>query len=316
MLPVVSIVMPCFNACDHLERSVGSVRNQTYTAWELLIVDDGSTDESWQRLCALAARDSRIRPLRQHNAGAAAARNRGLTEVTGEFVAFLDADDTWAPTFLEAMTSALSSNTTAMIAYCGWRNIGLGGLRDRPFVPPDYETPDKIVSLLRGCRWPIHAALMRGEAMKLSGGFDVRLSACEDFDLWLRLGSMVPLLRVPEVLAFYHHHGQGQITENRARIAITHWHAQKKFLREHPEIAKQLGRREARRLTAGELLQRGYASYWQGDLVSARRIFRIVMYQGHGSASDWAYMLPSLLPLALHRTLRRAFGTRNTPLSQ
>lgn len=311
MTPTYSIVMPCYNAAEHLDLSVGSIRAQTRGDWELLVVDDGSTDTSWEVLSALASADDRIRIFRQANAGAAAARNRALAEVQGRYIAFLDSDDTWEPDFLETMGKALEDNPGAGIAYCGWANIGLGSARDKPFVPPDYETENKIELLLGGCRWPIHGAMTVSRLILDNGGFDETLSSCMDYDLWLRLGSTHPLVRVPRVLAYYHHRGSGQITSNRARIALNHRRAQLKYLNENPEVAAGLGTAKVRKLTDGELMHRGFISYWHRDLTASRIIFREVMKRGYGRPKDWLYMLPALLPETLHRTLIRAFEGRN-----
>lgn len=303
MTPAVSIIMPCYNAAAHLAQSVGSVLAQTRADWELVVVDDGSTDDSWAQLQALAASDSRIRIFRQANAGAAAARNHALGQARGRYTAFLDADDTWHPEFLETMSAALDGDPDAGLAYCGWQNQGLGGGRDAPFIPPDYENDGKIESLLGGCRWPIHAALVRSRLVHDSGRFDESLSSCMDYDLWLRIGSAHRLVRVPRVLATYHHHGGEQITRNRARIALNHWRAQRKYLRAHPGVMAALGSKRLRELTDGEMLRRGYASYWQRDLPAARKIFRAVMKQGYGTLRDWKYMLPAWLPESWHRWL-------------
>jgi hypothetical protein len=96
----------------------------------------------------------------------------------------------------------------------------------------------------------------------------------------LRLGITHQLVRVPHVLAYYHHHGGEQITRNHARIALNHWHAQQKYLRANPSVQRELGAKQVAQLTAGELLHRGYASYWARDLPAARKIFRVVMKQG------------------------------------
>lgn len=295
--------MPCYNAARHLGRSIGSVQAQTFGQWQLIAVDDGSTDDTWAVLTAMAARDDRIRPLRQANAGAAAARNRGLDVSDTPLVAFLDADDTWEPTFLQQMTAALAADPMAGIAYCGWQQHGLGGGRDEPFVPPEYEGTDKVDVFLGGCRWPIHAALTRRSLILGAGKFDETLSSCMDYDLWLRLAPQARLIRVPEVLAHYWHHGSGQITSNRARIALNHWRAQCKYLAAHPSEAARLGHQRVRDLTAGELLQRGYAAYWRRELSAARAIFRTVMRQGYGRPRDWAYMLPAWLPQTWHAWL-------------
>lgn len=312
MNPAVSIIMPCYNAAAHLSHSVGSVLSQTRTDWELVIVDDGSTDDSWKELQRLAEADLRIRVFQQTNAGAAAARNRGLQHAHGVYTAFLDADDAWAPEFLEIMSAALSQDPDAGIVYCGWQNLGLGGRRDEPFIPPDYENGDKVESLLGGCRWPIHAALVRSRLIHDGGLFDETLSSCMDYDLWLRIGTAHRLVRVPLVLAYYHHHGGEQITRNRARIAINHWRAQRKYLRAHPDLLGRLGKKRLRELTDGELLKRGYASYWKRDLPAARKIFRTVMQQRYGTLKDWIYMLPAWLPESWHRWLigQRDRGTQ------
>ncbi len=310
MSVLTSIVMPCYNAAPHLARSVGSVLAQTLGNWELVIVDDGSTDNSWHELQRLANVEPRIRGYRQANAGAAAARNHALREARGDYIAFLDADDTWHPEFLESMQAALQNASGHDLAYCGWQNLGLGGGRDTPFVPPDYEDGHKVEALLGGCRWPIHAALASAEAIRASGGFDERLSSCMDYDLWLRLGTVHRLIRVPRVLAYYHHHAGEQITKNRARIALNHWRAQQKFLDANPALADRLGVERIRELTAGELLRRGFECYWKRDLVAARTIFRAVMKERYGTAQDWKYMLPSLLPESLHRRLIRALETK------
>ena len=303
MHQTISVIMPCYNAGLHLPASVGSLQAQSYTDWELVIVDDGSTDDSWHVLQQLTHADSRIRVFQQPNAGAAAARNRALQEARGAYTAFLDADDTWHPEFLEAMLTALAANPDAGIAYCGWQNIGLGKGRDEPFIPPEYENSDKVESLLGGCRWPIHGALVRTHIIKDAGCFDENLSSCMDYDLWLRLGTTHPLVRVPRVLAYYHHHGGDQITRNRARIALNHWRAQRKYLRANPNVINVLGGKRIRQLTTGELLHRGFVSYWKRDLPAARKIFRAVMKQGYGTLSDWIYMLPALLPESWHRRL-------------
>lgn len=304
--PAVTVVMPCFNAAGHLDRSIGSLQGQESGDWELVAVDDGSSDTTWQRLQDYAARDARIRPLRQANAGAAAARNTGLKAATGRSIAFLDSDDSWHPSFLRLMREALDAAPEVAIVYCGWQNIGLGAARDRPYVPPDYEQGDKIASLVRSCPWPIHGALTRAGFIQAAGGFDETLSSCMDYDLWLRIAALHPVRLVPQVLAYYHHHGSGQITSNRARIALNHLRAQTKFLQAHPDVHQALGRARARELTFGELMARGYESYWRRDLQSARTIFRVLMRHGFGRPQDWLHMIPALLPLAWHQRLLSA----------
>jgi glycosyltransferase involved in cell wall biosynthesis len=316
MQPRVSIVMPCYNGAAHLARSVGSVLAQTMPDWELLLIDDGSTDDSRKLAADMARSDGRIHAISQANAGAVAARNRGLAEATGQYIAFLDADDTWHPEFLQVMLGALDDRPGFDIAYCGWQNIGLGGGRDHPYLPPDYEVKGKLECLVRSCPWPIHGVLLRRSLFENGVRFDQTLATSEDYDLWLRLGTKHRILRVPRVLAFYHHHDTvSRLTADKSQVALNHLAVQQKFLRSNPVVAAELGRRRMRELTLDPLLKRGFDAYWKRDLDAARTIFREVMRHGYGSPKDWTYMLPAWLPASWHRwLLARRDGTGSDPV--
>jgi len=299
--PLVSIIMPCHNVVAHLPESFGSVMAQTFSDWEVIAVDDGSTDAtlSWLR----AQTGPRIGVYTQANQGVSAARNTGIAWARGRYLAFLDADDTWAPDFLEKMTLMLTTRPDAVLAYCGWQKVGLPRRQGEPFVPPDYETPAKAETLFSGCRWPIHAALVKREAVLAAGGFDTHLENAEDYALWLRVATAAPIVRVPEVLAFYNFHDGLQASANKARAALHHLHAQHRHLAQHPDFHAILGKKRARALMLSELLERGYVCYWKRDLPAARQIFRAVMKQGYGTLNDWKYMLPAWLPESWHRWL-------------
>lgn len=301
MTPRISVVMPCYNGEWHVENSIASVLAQSFSDWELIVVDDGSTDASAERIARFA--DARIRLFRQANAGVSAARNRALAEVKSDLVAFLDADDSWEPDFLAQMHAALEAHPHAVLAYCGWQNRGLPGERGEPFVPPDYENAAKLESLLINCRWPIHAALTRYPAVVAAGGFDPRYANAEDYVLWLNVAMTAPIVRVPDVLAIYHFHGSAQASANHAQAALQLWQAQREYLALHPQVVRQLGTHKIKRITHGELLQRGYARYWVRDLAAARTLFKTVMRHGYGSLCDWKYMLPALLPFSWHSAL-------------
>lgn len=300
-LPHVSIIMPCYNAAAHLTRSVGSVQAQSFDDWELVAIDDGSGDDTAARLAAMAADDPRIRVFTQPNGGVSRARNRGLSEARGRCIAFLDADDDWHPDFLARMTGALQAEPDAVLAYCGWQNIGLSGGRAQPFVPPDYETPDKREKLFAGCRWPIHATLTRREAVTAAGGFDTALKNAEDYAMWLRIAGRAPITRVAEVLAFYHFHSGTQASSAHARAALDFADAQLDYLADHPDFTATLGADRIRQMVFGTLLTRGNECFWKRNLKDARLIFRRVMAARYGGATDWLRMLPALLP-------ERAYG--------
>ncbi|WP_324780172.1 glycosyltransferase family 2 protein [Thiobacillus sedimenti] len=300
MSPRISVVIPCYNGAAFLHEAIDSALSQIGVDHEVIVVNDGSTDDS---RAIMARYGPRIRVVDQANAGLPAARNAGIRAAQGALFAFLDADDWWAPDFLAKLSAALDAHPQAAIAYCGWKNAGLPGGRGEPFIPPDYEAmPDKTAKLLCSPRWPVHAAMIRREHLFDAGLFDPALKRCEDFALWLRSAIPHPLVRVPEVLAYYRHHGN-QMIADQARIALAHFDVQQAYLTAHPEIASRFSRRALRALTDGELLLRGYACYWQRDLPAARRIFRAVMKHGYGRLADWKYMLPAWLPESWHRRL-------------
>lgn len=296
--PLISVVMPCFNAQKHLIDSIASVFRQTYSNLELIVVNDGSTDNSLEILRTID--DAKLHVLDQSNSGVCKARNLGIKAARGELIAFLDADDTWHPDCLNRLCQLLFSNNSAALAYCGWQNVGLPGGEGKPFIPPDYEESNKLALLFKNCCWPIHACLTRKAVIFEAGLFDESLVTSEDFLLWLKIGSRHPIVRVPEVLAFYHFHEGHQATQDREKTAINHWRAQQLFLANNPDIVSTLGMKRSREIMLAELLLRGFKCYWKRDLRAARVIFRKIMRQGYGSAQDWKYMLPSFLPYPLH----------------
>jgi len=305
-LPLISVIMPCYNGEKLLARSIDSVLSQTYQNLELIVVNDGSTDNS---LAVIKKNpDPRLTYIDQQNSGVCRARNNAISQAKGDFIALLDADDTWEPECLSKLHHAFTLNPDTVIAYCGWQNIGLSGGKGAPFIPPNYENPNKQELLFQGCRWHIAAALTRKYAIKQVGGFDESLRTSEDFLLWLKIGAEHPISLVPEVLSYYHHHDGLQATNNRARIAIDHWKSQQLFLTSAPEFKAKLGANKTAQIMNSELLKKGFECYWDRDLYDARLIFKAVMKLGHGTLSDWKYMLPSLLPISIHSRLIKILG--------
>lgn len=299
--PFVSIVMPCYNASAQLADSVGSVLRQSLSNWELIAIDDGSTDDTLNQLRSFS--DPRIHIISQSNAGVSRARNRALREAHGRFIAFLDADDTWEPEFLAHMTAALEANPKAILAYCGWQNIGLPGGRGDPFIPPDYESPNKTETLLGGCRWPIHAALVRSDVIHACNGFPEQYSNAEDFRLWLELATAGQIVRVPEVLAKYHFHGGAQASKARARAIIQTLKVKQDFVTAHPDRVAALGRQRLHQLTIKMMRDSAITALWQRDLDTAQTLLRALPISGLSGLTDLKYLLPAWLPRPLYRGL-------------
>ena len=301
---LISVVMPCFNARRFLEHSVGSALGQDYGNVELIVVDDGSSDGSQQVLARMASEQSgRMTVLHQANQGPYPARNLGLRHARGSLIAFLDADDYWAKDCLRKLHDAIQS-ARAELAYCGWQNVGEAAAGKEPYVPPDYAAADAIALFLRGCPWPIHAALTRRSLLDRLGGFSTRLFSSMDYDLWLRvLAETRSLVRVAEVLAFYRWHGEGQISSVKWRQVMDAWQVRHDFARRHADLVARFPPATLRDLLDGSLLRSAYAAYWKRDLVSAQRLFRVAARRGSWRVRDARFVLPSLLPGALYRRL-------------
>src|SRR5712692_4951140 len=126
MPPRVSIIVPVYNGGRYILSALATVRAQTFSDWELIVVDDGSTDEM-AAIVAQSPRDERRHVIRQINSGRSSARNRGLAGARGELVAFLDVDDAWQPTYLARMCAALDQAPQAVAAACGWQYMDEAG---------------------------------------------------------------------------------------------------------------------------------------------------------------------------------------------
>lgn len=304
MYPRVSVVMPCLNSAEHVRSAIASVQAQTLEAFELLVIDNGSTDRTTE--IVQSVQDSRIRLLHQPEPGVSHARNLGIAAAQAKLLAFLDSDDRWHPDFLLRMAAELEAHPEAVLAYCGWQNVGLPGARGAPFIPADYEGSRKMLSLLEGCRWPIHACLTYRELVLQAGGFDTSLQVGEDYLLWLEISSAGRIVRVPEVLAQYHHHSGVQATKDRGRAAIDTFRAKRKFLQNQTALANYFSRNDIERSTWGLLLRDANELYWRGDLDGARNAYRMLLLRGYGTFDDKLRMLPSILPKSAHRLITNA----------
>lgn len=300
----ISVVMPCYNAASYVEEAVNSVLTQTYADVELIVVDDGSTDGSVEILECLTTRHAPRMTLDfQNRMGPYPARNLGLKHARGGRVAFLDADDYWAPDALEKLSTAMDASG-ADIAYCGWQNVGAGAPGTAPFIPPDYSRMDTAAEFLRSCPWPIHGALVRREAIDSVRGFSERCFSAMDYDLWLRLYAHTQkLVRVPEVLAFYRWHDKGQISKTKWKQVLDALRVRHDFVAHHPERVAHLPREKVLELTDGFLLREAYRAYWQRNLPDAQKLFRHAFAHGLWKMGDLKHILPALLPGALFQWL-------------
>ncbi len=298
---LISVVMPCYNAASFVADAIASVIGQSYANVELIVVDDGSTDGSPDIVRSTAERHpNRIRLFFTSRVGPYPARNAGLREARGELIAFLDADDWWLPQTLEKLYDALVGQS-ADLAYCGWQNVG-EGVKSAPYVPPEYERADPVEAFVRTCPWPIHAALVKRGVVNRLGGFSERRFSSMDYDFWLRvLAQTRRIVRVPEVLAFYRWHGQGQVSAVKWRQVLDALAAQNDFIRANPRLVVHIPPRRLRDLTEGRVLRQAYSAFWKRDLISAQKLFRHAARQLSFGLSDLRHIVVALLPAPVYR---------------
>jgi len=207
--PLVSVVIPAYNCGRFIGEALDSVFDQDYPALEVIVVDDGSTDET----CDVVARyGSSVALVRQRNSGAAVARNEGMRRARGEYVALLDADDLWLPGKLRLQVDHLEQRTDIAMCCTRWHLLypdATGRYRvERPEAPQLVSVDPRCAGwiyceLLLDCEVWTSTVLMRRELNERVGGFDVKLRRGQDYDYWLRASRLTRIDRLDAPLALY-----------------------------------------------------------------------------------------------------------------
>jgi glycosyltransferase involved in cell wall biosynthesis len=203
--PKISVIIPVYNQANYLEDALQSVLAQTYHDYEIVVVNDGSTDASEE----IANRyREKIRYIYQENRGLAGARNTGIRESKGELIALLDSDDIWLPDYLERMVALTEENPQAAVFYCAARCVDEQGLLLKQIVGyQPVESADLYKYLLRSNFIIPSTITARKTAIEQINCFDQNLRSCEDWDLWLILLSSGYLFcGIPDVLTHYRIH--------------------------------------------------------------------------------------------------------------
>jgi len=205
--PAVSVIMPVHNGQLTLSEAVNSILAQTFGDFELIAIDDGSTDQSLSILKKFAAEDPRVRIISRPNTGIAGALNDAISQSSGEFLARMDADDISLPQRFEKQIAFMREHPEVVL-------LGSRVLLVEPFGTPLYETNhetenEKIAAeLLRGVGWAVvhPVAMMRATAVRAAGGYRADRVPIEDLDLFLRLSEIGSLANLPDVLLHYRQH--------------------------------------------------------------------------------------------------------------
>ena len=207
--PIVSIIIPCYNTAQYLGEAVASALGQTYTDFELLIIDDGSTDAT-REISSCFLSDRRVRYFRQDNRGLSAARNKGIELSRGEFIALLDADDVWEPEKLASQLSLFDTMPKCALAFTDFSTFNEYGViaSEKNSVILEREITVDFETLYRRNNfiYPSTVMIRRG-LFETVGDFDVTLKSAEDYDMWLRIARASRLAGIGSRLVRIRQHG-------------------------------------------------------------------------------------------------------------
>ncbi|MFC1708663.1 glycosyltransferase family 2 protein [Candidatus Omnitrophota bacterium] len=192
----ISVVIPTFNRCKFLKKAIDSVLSQTYVNFELIVVDDGSTDDTGQMIEGYS---NRLKYIYQQNKGPACAKNAGVKESKADLIAFLDSDDRWAKEKLEIQSKAMQANPEYLISHTQEIWYKNGKLLNQKKKHRKYNgfIFDKCLPI---CAVGMSTAMVKRELFDEVGIFDESLPCCEDYDLWLRVSGKFPFLLVDKPL--------------------------------------------------------------------------------------------------------------------
>ena len=210
---MISVVIPTHNRSDLLPRAIKSVQNQTYTDIEIIVVSDGSTDETKEIVTNMSEQDARIKFIEYYPAkGGNTARNTGIEASKGEYVAFLDDDDEWKNEKLEKQISVMKSDKSIGLVYTGVHIIYVNeGVSYNSKARDEGDLSKKI--LLDNYIGTTSTVMVKKELFEKTGMFDINLRALQDFDLWIRMCQNCRIGVVPEeMIDYYNYTGSKQVS--------------------------------------------------------------------------------------------------------
>ena len=206
LIPKVSVVIPTYNRANYILETIKSVRQQSFKDYEVIIVDDGSTDNTREKLADLV-KENLVRYIYQENSGESAARNRGISDSKGEYIAFLDSDDLFLPQKLEKQTAFMDSNPGIGLVHCWYskfseENQDLGRRNTSRYSGWVY--PEMLLT------WQVllspSCVMVRSNVLEEVGPFDVDQYWGADLDMWRRIAKKYPFGLIPEVLTMVRVH--------------------------------------------------------------------------------------------------------------
>jgi glycosyltransferase involved in cell wall biosynthesis len=301
----VSVVIPAFNSAKYLDTAIDSALNQTVPPLEVLVVNDGSIDNTED---VIAEYRGSIRSFYQENSGPAVARNRAIAEAKGDLIAFLDADDIWALDKLERQLAHAKENPEARVIHTAFYHLQRDtGEISQPF-PPKYQ---RLISgrcysdLFLGNKIRISTVLVYKACFRVVGGFDesVRRASTEDYDLWLRLARYYKFGYIDIPLMYYGQHPTSA-SSNRGVIVEGDLYVLRKALRSDPALKGLVGASLVRDRLFGVFYDIGCAKHDEDNHAGARAYFLDALRCRPWEVHTWLLVIAHCLPPALFQRIR------------
>lgn len=300
-MPKVSIIIPAYNCAEFIGRTIDSVLSQTYKDYEIIIVNDGSTDETEQAVSGYLKKYSdTIRYFVQENGGSAKARNKAIAHSRGQYIAFLDSDDLWRADKLEKQMSIINENpgvnfifsNAKLISHSGedtgksYINSGVDALRK-------YSLFDQL--LLKDYI-PFSSVLLKKDTFNERGNFDERWKGCEDYDFLLKIAKFINPCEISDELASYRLSRQSKsknlVCRHQSTISLV-----KQYLNGHKPADRMYERLMKERLSES-YWGLGYAYYEKNEIQEARNAWiQSVIYWPFSALKKYLLIAVSLLPL-------------------
>jgi glycosyltransferase involved in cell wall biosynthesis len=296
----VSAVIAVYNGASTIDRAIASVLEQDFSGCEIVVVDDGSTDSTVERLQQWG---DKIHLVQQPNSGPSSARNNGVRIATGEYAAFLDADDAWLPGKLSRMVGALEGEPDAVLAYSNFSPVDATGgeFQERFFEPNSDHAPSMEELLTRW--WPIltSTVVMRRDTFQRCGGFseEFRSAGYEDPYLWLLAREHGRFLYVNEPLVLYRaENALDRMGKYKPGCAIFARLVRQRYGVEGERLAKQVVHAQVSALS-----HEGLLAMLRGDRKRARRALMLALRYNPLHMRSVSRLFRTFLPLPLVRAL-------------
>lgn len=305
--PRVSVIIPVRNGKDYLQEALDSVLQQSFTDLELLLIDDGSTDDDYDRY---TLQDDRIRVIHLTGRGVSHARNTGMAQARGDLLAFLDADDIWFPGKLQAQVSYFDEHPEVGVVF--GKFIRWNAQPDGQFPPASTLIEDAAqhteadpersgwlyTRLLDGLLVGMNTAVVRRSVYEAVGGFNEAMRQGEDYDFWLKASRVAPMHSLNGAVALYRIHNASAMhrLSNDSHLANLLHAANLRWGLSTLDDQKLTPRAFETRL-AGVYFDHAYAHYWQGNRRIARAAFWQALRRRHRPLRCLVYIALSYLPV-------------------